>query len=284
MKLISFDRQGVPGFGAVLDGGVLDLGKAAGGAFADLRSLITAGPQTAAMLVKDRGPDYRLDEVTYLPVIPNPGKIWCAGLNYAEHVAETRNEATEKPTFFLRIADSQVGHNGAIERPMESACLDFEGEIAIVIGKEGRRISPNDAWDYIAGYSCYNDVSVRDWQKHTSQWCPGKNFYRTGGFGPWMVTSDEIPPRAVLKLVTRLNGEVVQSATTDMMLNDIPALIAYTSTIAPLRPGDVIVTGTPGGIGSRRTPPLWMKPGDTVEVEVDRIGVLSNIIVDASAG
>ena len=149
-----------------------------------------------------------------------------------------------------------------------------------MIGRGGRRIPERDAWNHIAGYACYNDASVRDWQMHTGQWCPGKNFWRTGAFGPWMVTADEIPPGTVMTLVTRLNGTEVQRATTDMMLHSISRLIAYASTVAPLQAGDVIVTGTPGGIGAKRNPPLWMKAGDSVEVEVDRIGVLSNPVID----
>jgi 2-keto-4-pentenoate hydratase/2-oxohepta-3-ene-1,7-dioic acid hydratase in catechol pathway len=185
--------------------------------------------------------------------------------------------------FFLRFADSQVGHDQPIERPPESERLDFEGEIAVVIGKPGRRIAEADVWQHIAGYACYNDASVRDWQLHTSQWCPGKNFYRTGAFGPWLVTADEIPADTTLTLVTRLNGAEVQRATTDMLLHPIPRLIAYASTVAPLRAGDVIVTGTPGGVGAKRKPPLWMKHGDVVEVEVDRIGVLRNVVQDGAA-
>ena len=156
--------------------------------------------------------------------------------------------------------------------------MDYEGEIAIVIGKSGRRIAEADAWQHIAGYSCFNEGSVRDWQKHTSQFIPGKNFVNTGAFGPWMVTSDEILPGSVLTLTTRLNGQVMQHATTEQLIFSLPRLIAYCSTFMPLAIGDVIVTGTPGGVGARRTPPVFMKPGDIVEVEVDRIGVLHNTI------
>jgi 2-keto-4-pentenoate hydratase/2-oxohepta-3-ene-1,7-dioic acid hydratase in catechol pathway len=185
---------------------------------------------------------------------------------------------TAQPTIFLRLADSQQGHEQPIPAPAESGKLDYEGEVAIVIGKPGRRIREADAWTHIAGYACYNDVSVRDWQVHTSQWAPGKNFYRTGAFGPWMVTSDEIAPGATLSLTTRLNGVEVQRTDTSLLIFGIPRLIAYLSSFTPLRTGDVIVTGTPGGVGAKRTPPLWMKPGDVVEVEVDRIGVLRNTI------
>ena len=280
MKLVSFERQGKAGFGLHTGDGILDLGRALGGRFADLRDLIAGDGLAAAREWIGRPADVALADVRWLPVIPNPGKIWCAGLNYGEHVRETGREISEKPMFFLRVADSQVGHGEAIPRPPESIKLDFEGEIAVIIGKPGRRISEADAWDHIAGYACYNDGSVRDWQMHTQQWGPGKNFWRTGGFGPWMTTADEIPAGAELTLVTRLNGVEVQRATTAQMIHGITRLIAYASTVAPLQAGDVIVTGTPGGIGAKRTPPLWMKAGDVVEVEVDRIGVLSNPIVD----
>ena len=281
MKLISFERDGRAGFGAVVDGGVVDLDAALDGRYADLQALLAADALgQARSALQGRQPDFALDSVVLLPVIPNPGKIWCCGLNYGEHVRETNREITEQPTFFLRVADSQVGHGQAIVRPKESQQLDYEAEIAVIIGKPGRRIAEADAWDHIAGYSCYNDGSVRDWQRHTSQWVPGKNFWRTGGFGPWMVTSDEIPARSLMTLVTRLNGQEMQRATTGMMIHSIERQVAYVSTIAPLRAGDVIVTGTPGGVGARRTPPVWMKPGDVVEIEVDRIGVLRNNIAD----
>ena len=283
MKLVSFERNGKPGFGLVAGDGVVDLGRALGGRYADLKALLEADALREAREVAASKPDFALADVLLLPVIPNPGKIWCAGLNYGEHVQETGRQATEQPMLFLRVADSQVGHGGEIARPPESIRLDYEGEIAVIIGKPGRRIGEADAWNHIAGYACYNDASVRDWQMHTQQWCPGKNFWRTGAFGPWMVTADEIPAGAEMTLVTRLNGAEVQRATTRQLIHSIPRLIAYASTVAPLRAGDVLVTGTPGGIGAKRNPPLWMKAGDVVEVEVDRIGVLRNTIVDEQA-
>jgi len=281
MKLVSFERQGRPGFGAVVDTGVVDLGAAFGGRIADLKALLAADAVAeAGRLAAGRKPDFALADVTLLPVIPEPGKIWCCGLNYHEHVLETNREVTEQPTFFLRVADSQVGHGQAIVRPKESEQLDYEAEIAVIIGRGGRRIREADVASHIAGYACYNDGSVRDWQRHTSQWGPGKNFWRTGGFGPWMVTADEIPFGTNLTLVTRLNGQEMQRASTDMMIHSIARQVAYVSTIAPLQPGDVIVTGTPGGVGARRKPPVWMKAGDVVEIEVERVGVLRNPIVD----
>ncbi|NZA03417.1 fumarylacetoacetate hydrolase family protein [Ottowia beijingensis] len=280
MKLISFTRGDRPGFGAVVEGGVVDLGAALDGKYADLRALLAGDALAEARAaVAQRKPDFALESVTLLPVIPEPGKIWCCGLNYHEHVQETNREVTEQPTFFLRVADSQVGHGQAIVRPRESTQLDYEAEIAVIIGKGGRRIAEADVARHIAGYACYNDGSVRDWQRHTSQWVPGKNFWRTGGFGPWMVTADEIPFGTSMTLVTRLNGQEMQRATTEMMIHSIARQIAYVSAIAPLQAGDVVVTGTP--VAWRAAPaPVWMKAGDVVEIEVDRIGVLRNPIVD----
>ncbi|HEY8356798.1 MAG TPA: fumarylacetoacetate hydrolase family protein [Ramlibacter sp.] len=281
MKLLSFERQGRTGFGAAVEGGIVDLGALFAGRHADLKSLLEGDAVgEAAKLVAGRAADFALEDATLLPVIPNPGKIWCCGLNYHEHVKETNNEVKEQPTFFLRVADSQVGHGQAMVRPKESQQLDYEAEIAVVIGRGGRRIAEADVGRHIAGYAPYNDGSVRDWQRHTSQWVPGKNFWRTGGFGPWMVTADEIPFGTSMTLVSRLNGQEMQRATTDMMIHSIARQIAYVSTIAPLRAGDVIVTGTPGGVGARRQPPVWMKAGDVIEIEVDRLGVLRNPVVD----
>jgi 2-keto-4-pentenoate hydratase/2-oxohepta-3-ene-1,7-dioic acid hydratase in catechol pathway len=281
MKLISFEHQGRAGFGAVVSDGVVDLGAAMGHRHADLKALLAADALAeAAQLVATRSPDLSLAGLTLLPVIPNPDKIWCCGLNYAEHVRETQREVTEQPTFFMRFAASQVGHGQPMLRPRESTQLDYEGEIAVIIGKGGRRIAEADAAAHVAGYACYNDGSVRDWQRHTAQYGPGKNFWRTGGFGPWMVTADEIPFGSRLTLVTRLNGQEMQRATTDMLIHSIARQIAYVSTVAPLVPGDVLVTGTPGGVGSRRQPPVWMKAGDVVEVEIDRVGVLRNPVAD----
>jgi len=281
MKFASFSTHQGPSFGIVRDGRVFDLGKRLGGRYPDLKALIAADAfGEAAQAAKGSEGDYALSEVTLLPVIPNPEQIFCVGLNYAEHVKETNRETTEQPVIFMRLPASQVGHGQPMLRPPESQQFDYEGEIAVIIGRGGRRIAEADAWNHIAGYACYNDGSVRDWQRHTTQWGPGKNFYRTGAFGPWMVTSDEIEPNALMTLVTRLNGQEVQRATTQMLIHGIAKQIAYLSTFTPLAPGDVIVTGTPGGVGAKRNPPLFMKPGDVAEVEVDRIGVLSNPIAD----
>lgn len=281
MKLISFEHQGRATYGAVVGNDVWDLGAALGPQAPDLKSLIANDMQAAAAALVARQPGtLKFDQLSLLPVVPNPGKILCIGLNYAEHVRETGKTVTESPVIFMRLNDSQVAHGQDIVRPPESSRLDYEGEIAIVIGKGGRRISEEDAWDHIAGYSCYNDGSIRDWQVATSQWGPGKNFWRTGGFGPWLVTADEIAPNQNMTLTTRLNGQVMQQATTDMMIHSIPRQIAYISTFIPLEAGDVIVTGTPGGVGNKRSPQVFMQPGDVVEIEVDALGILRNGIRD----
>ena len=281
MKLISYQYQQQDRYGAVVGERVVDLHAVFGARAPDLKAFIAADlVGEARSTVSAAKNTLALADVQRLPVIPNPGKIFCIGLNYGEHVRETGKEVTEKPVIFLRVADSQLAHGEDIVRPRVSERLDYEGEIAIVIGQGGRHISEADSWSHIAGYSCYNDGSVRDWQLHTSQWAPGKNFWRTGGFGPWMVTADEIAPDQQMTLITRLNGQEMQRATTDMMLHSIPRQIAYISAFIPLQPGDVIVTGTPGGVGNKRTPQVFMKPGDVCEIEVDAIGVLRNGIRD----
>jgi 2-keto-4-pentenoate hydratase/2-oxohepta-3-ene-1,7-dioic acid hydratase in catechol pathway len=280
MKLASYKTSRGAGYGIVGDDGIVDLTRRIGKKYPDLRALLAGNALAQAQKIAKsaKKADYKANKVAYLPVIPNPGKIVCVGLNYEEHRVETGRDKTENPALFIRVAESQVGHNQPIVMPKESTNLDYEGEIAVIIGRRGRRIPEEDAWKHIAGYACYNDGSVRDWQRHTLQWTAGKNFSRTGGFGPWMVTRGDIADGEELTLETRLNGEVMQHATTAQMIHKIPRLINYISTFTPLEPGDVIVTGTPGGVGARRTPPVWMKPGDTVEIEVSKCGVLVNTI------
>jgi len=278
MRLASFRTAQGASYGAVTNQGIVDLGRRLGNRYSDLRTLLEKNGIEEARKAAGSPADYKESEVTWLPVIPNPGKIVCVGLNYEEHRQETGRDKTEQPALFLRLAESQVGHKQPILRPRESKNLDYEAEIALVIGRAGRRISQKDSWNHIAGYSCYNDGSVRDWQRHTIQWTAGKNFASTGGFGPWMVTADEIPAGALLTLSCRLNGERMQHATTEQMIFKIPKLIEYISSFTTLAPGDVIVTGTPGGVGARRNPPVWMKPGDKVEIEIDKVGVLVNTI------
>ena len=275
MKFASYELDGRASWGAVVGDTVVPL---ATPALPTLKAAIAADalPQSEAGLALQTG--VPLSAVTWLPVIPEPGKIFCIGVNYEEHRVEMKRERVGHPTVFMRVADSQIGHGQPMLRPPESEQLDYEGEIAIVIGRGGRRITEADAWTHIAGYAPYNDGSVRAWQRHTTQWTPGKNFSGTGGFGPWMVTRGEIADGEVLTLETRLNGKVMQHATTDMLLFDIPSQIAYISTFTTLRPGDVIVTGTPGGVGARHEPPIWMKPGDRIEVEVSKVGTLANVV------
>ena len=281
MKLISFLLHNTPSYGIVQGDDVLNLTPILGAQAPDLKSLIAHNMlDQAAKALASHKPDLKFADLHLLPVITNPNKIVCVGLNYADHVRETGRELTESPALFLRVSESQVGHGQNIVRPPESHRLDYEGEIAVVIGKGGRRISEADSWSHIAGYSCYNDGSIRDWQVSTTQWTAGKNFWRTGGFGPWMVTADEIKPDQKMTLITRLNGQELQRATTDMMIHSIPRQIAYISPFIPLEAGDVIVTGTPGGVGNKRSPQVFMKPGDVVEIEVDAVGILRNGIVD----
>ena len=281
MRLISFESEAGSSWGAVVGDGVVDLAERLG--VATLRSALEGHLLSKIGTILAGSPprvDHALADIRFEPVIPDPGQILCVGLNYSEHQAETLRERTDHPTIFARFGRSQIGHDATIVRPRESSALDFEGELAIIIGRQGRRINEVDAMSYIAGYACYNDVTLRDFQKHTSQWHPGKNFPATGAFGPWMVTSDEIPDPTVLSIQTRLNGEVVQAAGLSQLIFSIPEIIAYCSTFTDLRPGDVIATGTPGGVGSARKPPLWMTAGDRVEVEIPLVGCLANSVAD----
>ena len=277
MKLCSFTADGVSSYGLVTDTGIVDLGRRLSPP--TLRAFLAAEDMATARALAGEPADHAFEAVTHNPVIPDPDKIICAGLNYHDHIAETGREETPYPVLFARFAGSQVGHGQPLVKPLESDRFDYEGELAVVIGKAGRRIREQDALDHIAGYACYNDASVRDWQRHTHQFLPGKTFAGTGGFGPYMVTADEIPDPSALHLRTRLNGAVMQDADVSLLICSIPRLIAYCSTILPLLPGDVIVTGTPGGIGGRREPPLFLKDGDICEVEITGIGTLANPVV-----
>lgn len=280
MKLCSFTHNGISSYGLVTDAGIVDLGKRLDAP--TLRDFLATGDMAAAQAMASEPADYAFDDVSHDPVIPNPDKIICVGLNYHAHIEETGRQETPNPVLFARYAGSQIGHMQPLIKPLESDKFDYEGEVAVIIGKEGRRISEADAMDYVAGYACYNDGSVRDWQKHTHQFMPGETFAGTGGFGPWMTTADEIDDHTKMRLQTRLNGETVQDTTLDMLVCSIPLLISYCSTILPLLPGDVIVSGTPGGVGARRNPPLFMKEGDVCEVEVSGVGILRNPVVAES--
>jgi 2-keto-4-pentenoate hydratase/2-oxohepta-3-ene-1,7-dioic acid hydratase in catechol pathway len=285
MRLVSFTAEGQAGFGAVTDAGIIDLTRRFGHrGITGLRTLLAADALGDARdAVAGARADVALDAVAFAPVIPDPDKIICIGLNYRDHVAETGRTVTEKPALFARFAASQVGHLQPLVAPAVSEQFDYEGELAVVIGTAGRHIPADRALAHVAGYACYNEGSVRDWQRHTSQFLAGKTFASTGGFGPWLVTADEIPDPSALTLETRLNGQVVQHTSTDLLITAIPDLIAYCSTILPLLPGDVIVTGTPAGVGAKRTPPLWMKHGDVVEVEISAIGCLRNPVEKESS-
>jgi 2-keto-4-pentenoate hydratase/2-oxohepta-3-ene-1,7-dioic acid hydratase in catechol pathway len=284
MKLLSFSHEGRQSWGAVAGDAVVDLGKSTRyGTLAEfIGSPDYAGRDT---LLKGRRPDLKLAEIRYLPVIPRPEKIVLLVRNYMDHHREVvaaglQRELSEFPPIFLRVWRSQIGHNEPIVRPKVSEQLDWEGELAVIIGKPGRHIAERDSFDHVAGYSCYNDASIREWQFHAKQIAAGKNFVGTGPFGPWLVTADEIADPENLKLEVRLNGKVMQSSSTSQLIFKIPRLINYCSAIFDLVPGDVIVTGTPGGVGWSRKPPIFMKAGDVCEVEIERIGVLRNPVAD----
>ena len=283
MKLASYRYADHERFGAVVDDTVIDLTEVTG--HETLADFVGSSDWEKRDALVEQGTVVQLSEVVLLPVIPRPEKIVCGVRNYLDHHQEAvaaglNRELSEFPPIFLRVWRSQVAHDQAIVRPRASESLDWEGELAVIIGVGGRDIPVESAWDHVAGYSCYNDASVREFQFHAKQIAAGKNFESTGGFGPWMVSSDEIEPGQVLKLETRLNGETVQSGDTGQMIFDVPALINYASTIFTLAPGDVILTGTPSGVGFSRKPPRFMKPGDVVEVEIEGIGVLRNPVVD----
>jgi 2-keto-4-pentenoate hydratase/2-oxohepta-3-ene-1,7-dioic acid hydratase in catechol pathway len=285
MKVVTFEQNGAASYGLLKDDRIVDVGSRLSSRYRDLRAVLAAGALRELQSAQSAGAaTFRADEVKLLPVIPNPEKIFCVGLNYVSHRTETKRPETKYPSIFTRFADTQVGHGAAVLRPAFSAAFDYEGELAVVIGHGGRYISERNASAHIAGYSCYNDVSVRDWQRHTAQWTPGKNFPGTGAFGPALVTADEFPDLAALTLTTRLNGQVMQQAPISDLIFSVPVIVSYISKFTPLYPGDVIATGTPGGVGDRREPPLYMKDGDVVEVEIDRIGILRNVVAtDAQA-
>jgi 2-keto-4-pentenoate hydratase/2-oxohepta-3-ene-1,7-dioic acid hydratase in catechol pathway len=283
MRLITFRSEGEEGVGVMVDEErFVAVGRTAPELPPTLRGILESGEEALARVraLASGKPDLALADVELLPLIPDPPAVWCVGVNYDAHRKETGREPTEHPTLFLRIGASQVGHRGALVRPKVSEELDYEGELAVVIGKRGRHVPESEAFRHVAGYSCYMDGSVRDWQRHTTQFGPGKNFHRTGAFGPWLVTRDEIPDPYDLTLVTRVSGEELQRTSVSDMTFRIERLVHYLSTAYELQPGDVISTGTPGGVGSKRKPPRFLRAGDVVEVEISAIGVLSNPVVD----
>ena len=277
MRWMSFVAEGRSSFGYVEEESVVDLGAACN--LSDLKSALSNGClEFLYAVLSERAVRIPLEDVEFLPPITNPTKVLCVGLNYVEHQKETGRGGEEHPTIFARFGDAQVGHNGAMLSPKETPTLDFEGEIALVIGSPGRRIPKEQYLEHVFGFSCYNDGSVREYQRHTSQFTPGKNFVQTGGFGPWILTKDEINDLADMELLTHLNGELMQHAWSSDMVFDFASIVSYCSTFIDLEPGDIIVTGTPGGVGSKRNPPIFMDEGDIISVTIRPIGTLTNTV------
>jgi 2-keto-4-pentenoate hydratase/2-oxohepta-3-ene-1,7-dioic acid hydratase in catechol pathway len=279
MKLASYLSYGAETFGVVTGDGVVTLGGRLKGGYRTLREALAAGAlDEIRKVAKSARADTKLETLRFLPVISHPSKILCAGINYRSHAAETGREVPEQPSMFIRFPDTLVSHEGEMIRPKVSTQFDFEGELAVVIGRGGRHIKPDRAMNYVAGYTCFVDGSVRDYQKFSVT--AGKNFPSTGPLGPWMVTSDEIPDSTRLTLTTRLNGQEMQRSGTDVLIHSIPQIVSFCSDFTQLFPGDIIATGTPEGVGQRRNPPVWMKAGDVLEVEISEIGILRVRIVD----
>jgi 2-keto-4-pentenoate hydratase/2-oxohepta-3-ene-1,7-dioic acid hydratase in catechol pathway len=287
VRVISFAGPDGPRLGVVDGDAAIDLSAIDPAAPRDLGEVLSAGrlpelEQLASAAVPEaRRP---LDQLQLELPLQTPGKVFCLGLNYRDHVDEGPFERQEYPTFFMRGATSLVPHGEPIVRPEASVALDYEAELALIIGRRAHHLREEDCADVIAGYTCFNDGSVRDYQQHTLQWTVGKNFDRTGALGPAMVTPDELPPFASgLRIQCRLNGEVVQDSRTDRMLFSVPEVLVYLTSATTLCPGDVIVMGTPSGVGMGSDPPLWMKDGDVVEVEIEGIGTLANPVEDELA-
>ena len=278
VKLATYASRGKISYGAVVGDAIVDLGDSR---YPTLKSVLAAGAlDELRKAARGKRPDHRLADVELRPVIPDPAKILCVGLNYHAHRDETgHRDPTAHPALFIRYADTQVGDGQPLVLPRNAKDFDYEGELAVVVGKRARQVPAARALEYVAGYSCYHDGSLRDWQFHTSQWTPGKNFPATSGFGPWLVTTDELADPSKLTLVTRLNGKEMQRAPTDLMIFDVPTILEYITGFTELLPGDVIATGTPGGVGFKREPPVFMKPGDVAEVEISGIGILRNPVV-----
>jgi 2-keto-4-pentenoate hydratase/2-oxohepta-3-ene-1,7-dioic acid hydratase in catechol pathway len=280
MRIASFRRGGVASYGVVDGSRIADVGAALKARFATLRDVLAAGALDELRAARTGAPHYALAEVRFLPVVPNPDKIVCSGVNYRLHIEESHVAIPTHPILFTRFANTLVGHGEPLVKPRASDQLDWEGEMAAVIGTAGRAIPERDSLRHVAGYACFIDASVRDFQGHS--FTAGKNFFATGGFGPWLVTADEISDPQTLAIETRLNGQVMQASPTSAMIFTVAQLVAYISIVTPLAPGDVIVTGTPGGVGVARNPPIFMKPGDTVEIAIAKIGTLRHGIVAES--
>ena len=275
MKLISFSKNGNEGFGALSGEHVVDLTSLKGAA--TLRALLEADGLGAAREKLAAGAAaFKLADCTLLPPITNPSKVLCVGINYVEHAAEAGRTVGQYPVIFQRYADTLIGHGATMLKPKVSEKFDYEGELAVVIGTGGGHISKDDAMAHVAGYSCFNDASARDWQFHTHQYGMGKNFRTSGPFGPWLLTADEVPDYRNLRIRTLVNGQELQNDTPAKLAFDIPHLISYISQALDWRPGDVLATGTPSGIGFKRNPPILLKDGDTVDIVIDGLGTLSN--------
>lgn len=278
MRFASFDHDGREGFGLLSNDTIVDLTGRLAPDVVTLKQAIAAGLLEKARDRQETADGLPVEQVRLLPIIPDPAKILCVGLNYENHRRETKRPDSQYPTVFTRFADSQVGHRQPLLKPSFSDRFDYEAELAVVIGAPGRHIAERHAMDHVAGYACYNDGSVRDWQRHTGQFTPGKNFPATGGFGPALVTRDEIADYRQLPIRLRLNGTVMQEASLRDLIFPIERLIAYCSAFTPLSAGDVILTGTPGGVGDRREPPVYLQPGDIVEVDIGPVGRLVNSV------
>ena len=288
MRLLSYLRaDGAPAIGVIPAGqqpAFFDASDLVPQLPRDMTSLLAGGPQALdslrdALAHPGRVALHRVADTRLLPVVPRPGKIICVGLNYADHAAEGGHARPAYPSFFLRGATSLAAHGAALVRPAVSEQFDYEAELAVVVGRHARGLRRHNALSCVAGYACFNDASVRDYQRKTSQWTIGKNFDHTGAFGPWMVTADELPlGGSGLRIVSRLNGQVMQDASTRDMLWPVEELLELVTECMTLEPGDVLVTGTPAGVGHARTPPVWMKPDDRIEIEIEQVGRLENTI------
>jgi len=277
VRAVSFERGTQRGYGVAVGGAVADASATLGDRYVDLDAIVHAGAFAELYDASATAETFAIEDVRLLPPVTGP-RIFCIGINYRSHREEMGRDASDHPTVFVRFPSSLVGHASPLLRPLASDRFDYEGELAVVIGKPGRRIPREHALEHVGGYSCFNDGSVRDYQRHASQFTPGKNFDRSGSFGPWLVTADEVDDPSTLSLTTRLNGEVMQHSTTDLLIFDVPEIISYLSEFTELRPGDVIATGTPGGVGVARDPAVFMQPGDTIEVEISDVGLLRNEI------
>lgn len=284
MRLVAFEGNDGPRIGVMSEGKVIDVSQVDASAPRDIATAIRDGSIDKLSAIAARADGSALldfETLNFALPIKTPGKILCLGLNYMEHVAEGPFNKQEFPSIFMRSATSMVAHNQPIVKPLKSETLDYEAELALVIGKKSRHLTAENALDAVAGYTCCNDGSVREYQRHTIQWTMGKNFDQTGPLGPVLVTPDELPAGAKgLKIECRLNGQTVQSSTTDMMIFPVIETLVYITEGLTLEPGDVILMGTPSGVGHARKPPLWMKDGDVVEVEIEGVGKLVNPIIN----